>query len=318
MDRAPKFEFDVAISFLRTDLELGLDLAERLAPELRVFMHSRRQETVAAGDGLEPFRTVFERAHLSVVLYRTAWGGTPWTAAEESAIRNRAGATSHRSVVLVNLDSAALPEWLPARYVQFDLQSYPVEQLIGVIKARAQELGAELQKATPAERAAALERRRAFDAETTRLLDEGTAAWSEARAALLKEIQAQAAETADRTGWEIESGAGAAGGGFVVVLQGQSIQLKDCELQAGTARNAYLELREYDARVAVERPGQKPPGEAPTVARATRLDIRRLPAVGWCWHMDGKVRPTPETAEAVVAKLRERVERELRPKSWEP
>jgi hypothetical protein len=30
------------------------------------------------------------------------------------------------------------------------------------------------------------------------------------------------------------------------------------------------------------------------------------------------VRPTPETAEALVGKLRERVERELRPKSWEP
>jgi hypothetical protein len=318
MDRAQKFEFDVAISFLRPDLELALDLAERLAPELRVFAHARRQETIAPGDGLEPFRTAFERAHLSVVLYRAAWGGTPWTAAEESAIRNRCGVTNQRSLVLVNLDSAALPEWLPPRYLQLDLQSYPVEQLIGVIKARAQELGAELQKASPAERAAALERRRAFDAETARLLDAGTAAWSEARDALWGEIQAQATETAERTGWEIESGPGATVGGFVVVLQGQSIQLKDCELQAGTARNAYLELREYDARVAVARAGLKPHSEAATVARTTRIDIRRLPTLGWCWHMDGKVRPTPETAEAVVGTLRERVERELRPKSWEP
>jgi hypothetical protein len=318
MDRAQKFEFDVAISFLRPDLELALEVAERLAPELRVFVHARRQESVASGDGLEPLRTAFERAHLSVVLYRTAWGGTPWTAAEESSIRNRCGATNHRSLVLVNLDSAALPEWLPPHHLQFDPQSYPVEQLIGVIKARAQELGAVLQKASPTERAAALERRRAFDAETARLLDAGTAAWSEARDALLSEIQTQAAETAARTGWEIESGPGARLDGFVVVLHGQSIQLKDCELQAATARNAYLELREYDARLLVERAGQKPPAETATVARTTRIDIRRLPALGWCWHMDGKVRPTPETAEAVVGKLRERVERELRPKSWEP
>ena len=58
--------------------------------------------------------------------------------------------------------------------------------------------------------------------------------------------------------------------------------------------------------------------QAPQVARVTRIELRRRPALGWCWQIDGKVRPTAETAEAVLGKLRERVERELRPKSWEP
>ena len=318
--RSRNYEFDVAISFVRGDLDLALDFVERLGVELRVFVHARDRESRSAGDGMESARTVFrERARLSLLLYRSGWGGTAWTAAEEGAIRERCTATNYRSLVLLNLDGAATPEWLPEGYLQFDPESYPIEQLIGVIKARAQELGAQLQHASPTDRAAALEQRRAFDAETARLLESGTAAWSAAREALVGAVQEQAAETAARTGWEIESGPGASVGGFVVVLQGQSIQLADCELEPDSARRAYLELREYDTRLAVERPGQADSARrAPDVARVTRIELRRRPALGWCWQIDGKVRPTAETAEAVLGKLRERVERELRPKSWEP
>jgi len=318
--RNRNYEFDVAISFVRGDLDLALDFAERLSPDLRVFVHPRDRETLAAGDGMEAARTAFrEHARLSLLLYRSAWGGTSWTAAEEAAIRERCSATNYRSLVLVNLDSSASPDWLPEGYLQFDLQSYPIEQLIGVIKARAQELGAQLQPASLTDRAAALEQRRAFDAETARLLEGGTAAWVAARDTLVGAIQEQAAEMAARTGWEIECGPGASIGGFVVVLQGQSIQLADCELEQGSARRAYLELREYDTRLTVERPGQSGIAQpTPEVARVTRIELRRRPALGWCWQIDGKVRATAETAEAALGKLRERVERELRPKSWEP
>jgi hypothetical protein len=317
--RRQNYEFDVAISFVRGDLDLALDFAERLAVELRVFVHSRDRERLSASDGLESARTVFrERARLSLLLHRSGWGGTAWTAAEEAAIRERCLATNYRSLVLVNLDGSAPPDWLPEGYLQFDLQSYPIEQLIGVVKARAQELGAQLQQTSLSDRAAALEQRRAFDAETTHLLESGTAAWGAAREALVSAIRDQAAELAARTGWEIDCGPGASIGGFVVILQGQSIQLADCELERDSARRAYLELREYDTRLAVERPGQSTAARASDVARVTRIDLRRRPLVGWCWQIDGKVRPTAETAEAVLGKLRERVERELRPKSWEP
>jgi len=318
--RRHNYEFDVAISFARGDLDLALDFAERLSPELRVFVHSRDRETLAAANGVESARTVFrERARLSLVLHRSGWGATAWTAAAEAAIRERCVGTNCRSLVMVSLDGSAPPEWLPEGYLQFDLQSYPIEQLIGVIKARAQELGAQLQHASLTDRAAALEQRRAFDAETARLLESGTAAWVAAREALVGAIQEQAGETAARTGWEIECGRGASIGGCVVILQGQSIQLADCELEPDSARRAYLELREYDTRVALERPGQSGTARpAPEVARATRIELRRRPTLGWCWQLDGKVRPTAETAELVLGKLRERVERELRPKSWEP
>ncbi len=319
MDSVQQFEFDLALSYLRGDLGLALELAERLTPELRVALHPRGEETVTATDGLESWRTVFrERARLSVVLYREGWGHTPWSAVEAAAIRERGLATDYRSLVLVNLDSARLPAWLPQTLLQIDPQRYSTDELIGVIKARAQELGAQLQRATSAERAAALERRRAFDAETARLLGTGTSAWLTARDALLQALRREAQDVAARTGWEMECGRGVHFGGYVVVLHGQSIELADCAL-ASTARDAYLELREYDARLAVERPGSQPAQPVTAaVARSTRLDIRRLPALGWCWEMHGRVLSTSEAAETIVGRLRERVERELRPKSWEP
>jgi len=115
---------------------LALDLSDRLQPQLRVFVYAREQESVAATDGLESFRTIFrDRSRISVVLHRKGWGATPWTGVEETAIKDRCLATKYRSLVLVALDEAETPTWVPDGYIHFDLESYSVEQLIGVIKA---------------------------------------------------------------------------------------------------------------------------------------------------------------------------------------
>lgn len=161
---AADFEFDVAVSFLRSDLDLALELRGRLEPQLRAFVYSREQESVAATDGLESFREVFrERARISVVLFRKNWGNTPWTGVEEIAIKDRCLATKYRSLVLVALDDTESPQWVPDGYIHFDHKTYPVEQLVGVIKARAQTLGAKLRESSLAEQAVAIKRQRAFD-----------------------------------------------------------------------------------------------------------------------------------------------------------
>src|ERR1700724_1155950 len=101
------FEFDIAISFLSRDLDQALQLRGRLQPQLRVFVYAREQESVAATDGLESFRTVFrERARISVVLFREGWGKTPWTGVEGIGIKDRCFATKYQSLGLVPLAHA--------------------------------------------------------------------------------------------------------------------------------------------------------------------------------------------------------------------
>jgi hypothetical protein len=308
------FEFDAAISFLQADLPFALELRESLSPALQVFVYSRNQETVAATDGMETFRTVFlDRARLSVVLFRRGWGSTPWTAVEEAAIRDRCLHTRYRSLVLVNLDGSEPPSWVPETYQYFDRTQYSADELVGVIKARAQEMGAELRVPSVADRAEAIERQRVFDAETAQLLDNSAMEWDAACETLMNMIREEAAAVAARAGWAIECGPGALVGGFVVISHGQSLQLQGVGRYANTARSAYLEVREYDKRLAVQEPGKGyflwDPLE---VQRTRRVLIRRQRGVGWCWEMDGKVRQPRETAQAIVSILVDRIARELR------
>jgi hypothetical protein len=77
------FDYDVAISFLSADHGTAVALRELLAPSLRVFEFSSRQEELAGKDGLVEFRKSFRSAaRLVVVLFRPGWGETPWTRVE--------------------------------------------------------------------------------------------------------------------------------------------------------------------------------------------------------------------------------------------
>lgn len=132
-------EYDVAISFLHRDLAFAEQIRERLAPGLHAFVYAREQEEVALDDGMERFRTVFkDNAKISLVLHRGGWGHTPWTSIEESAIRDRCLRTSFRSLAIVTLDDSALPEWVPDTHISFNAAEYPLEQLIGAIKRKAE------------------------------------------------------------------------------------------------------------------------------------------------------------------------------------
>jgi hypothetical protein len=138
-----RFEFEAAFSSLACDLAIAAELHAKCGSTMPTFVYIRNHETA---DSMETFREVFrDRARVSVVLHRDGWGHTPWTAFEELAIRERCLQTKYRCLMLVRLDGAPTPRWVPDSAVQFDLHHYSIDELVGAIKARAQELGAELQ-----------------------------------------------------------------------------------------------------------------------------------------------------------------------------
>ena len=51
------------------------------------------------------------------------------------------------------LDDAPAPAWVPDSYQHFDLKRYSFDELVGIIKARAQEHGAALRPVTAVEMA---------------------------------------------------------------------------------------------------------------------------------------------------------------------
>lgn len=156
---------DVAISFLARDEALALDFRDRLTETLSVFVFSKEQEQLAGTEGLESFRQAFRTAaRLVVVLYRDPWGRTPWTGVEQTAITDRALAEGWDFLLFVTLDhSSSLPSWLPDTRIRFSLQQYGIDQAVGAIKVRVEQLGGELHPLGAVDRArlaaARLERR---------------------------------------------------------------------------------------------------------------------------------------------------------------
>ncbi len=303
------FEHDVAVSFLSRDLPYALALKEAIGPSLNVFVYTRNQEELAATMGVESLTSTFrDNARISVVLFRAGWGASPWTGVEELAIQARCLKTRFRSLVLVNLDGSQIPEWVPDGYFHFDAQNYPPQELAGVVKARAQELGATIRKISLAERASAIESRRQFDAETSRMLGGGTTEWITERGRLFEAIRKELMAVARATGWPCDSGPGALIGGFVVIAKNQSLQIKDMELYANTAQRAYLEVRYYDKQLAVQKPGVGYFAFEPFDAvAADKLKLRRTPEMGWCWEIGGKIHSTEAVAEIIIGKLIGRV-----------
>lgn len=137
--------FDVAISFGFKDEDFATRLHDLLAPRLEVFLYSKRQEMLAGTDGEATFNSVFGKdARLVVVLFREAWGQSPFTRFEETAIRNRAFTEGYDFTIFIPMDEAEktkVPAWLPKNRLYVGLERWGIEGAAAAIEARFSELG---------------------------------------------------------------------------------------------------------------------------------------------------------------------------------
>jgi hypothetical protein len=154
------FKYDVAFSFLGQDEPLATRLADQLGGRLHVFLYSRQQEAIAGTDGEKTLNAVFgEQSRIVVVLYRAAWGQTPFTRIEETAIRNRAFDHGYDFALFIPLDpSPTVPPWLPKNRIWIGLERWGEHAAAGVIEARVQEAGGEPRQETAADSARRLAR----------------------------------------------------------------------------------------------------------------------------------------------------------------
>lgn len=172
-DRAEK-KYDVAISLRWTDVEVARALYEVLRDRLEVFFADEKQEDFVGTDGEESFGHIFrDQARVVVVLYRPDWGSTPFTRAEESAIKQRAWSNGYGFSIWVPMDNAkSIPPYLTPQYVWFDYEQYGVAGLASVIEERVRESGREVRPETAADRLKRIKRR--IDLESERRTFEGS------------------------------------------------------------------------------------------------------------------------------------------------
>lgn len=139
-------KYDVAISLRWTDVERARELYDLLRDRLDVFFSDEKQEDIVGKDGEEKFGRVFrDEARVVVVFYRPGWGDTPFTRAEESAIRQRAWDESYDFSIWVPMDEEkSVPSYLPPQYLWLDLEQYGMKGLASVVEERVRESGQEV------------------------------------------------------------------------------------------------------------------------------------------------------------------------------
>lgn len=146
------YQYDVAISFLTRDQNLASMINDQLRNiGFDVFFYPRSQEKLAATNGLETMRQPFyKQSRVVVVLYRSEWGNTPWTRIECTAIQDRFLQCGHNFLFFISVGTVnQFPPWLPEFYVRFNLADFPLNEALGVIKAKVLEANGKIPRLDP-------------------------------------------------------------------------------------------------------------------------------------------------------------------------
>ena len=249
--------YDVAISFLARDEPTARELNTALEQAgLSVFFFPRKQEELAGTDGMEAMRTPFMKGRLIVILYRPPWGDTPWTRVEETAIKDRCLKDGWGSLVFVVLDrTKPIPKWLPDGRIRFNFEDYGMEQAIGAVKMRVQELGGVLQRASPVVMAKILKEKADLKHEQDVLFRD--TAWAQGTAkpvieALMKSLMAEVERIKGEAGLPLEvAGYEPHMAGFRAIIRYKRVTLEVFWKQwhLNVVEDIPLECTEYNARV---------------------------------------------------------------------
>lgn len=282
----PAFRYDVGISFLAHDEPLATQLYDRLSPHLSVFVYSKKQETLAGTDGLESFRSAFRRdGRVVVVLYRDGWGQTPWTRVEDTAIKERGLEQGWDWLLFVILDATSKPpKWLPETRVRMSLPDYGLDQVVGAIKARAQEAGSVFRKDSAVEKAERVERRATIRVEREQRLGsaEGVKAANEEVRSLFAEIERLVAVIRERSS-SLGLQAGVDNPRCIITTGEASVALYWHQRYQNTLNDSGLAVREFIGRLALpQQSGTLVNQPEEILEQWYQFDL--TPEHGWCWR----------------------------------
>lgn len=305
------YKYDVAITFLSRDLAVAQAIADKLSPNLDVFVYARKQEDVAGTNGIETFRQVFStESRLVVVMFRDGWGETPWTQIEKIAIEERFLDQGPGFLFFVMLNNRSTPpKWVPETRIRFDLESYGVDQAVGAIRLRVEQLGGETRKESMAERAQRTARAKEFANETEGMWrqDSGVKAatqsakdFIEALLALAQDASAAAPSLRIRfAAKDLKVGICAQGGSVLAGFQYRYSNSLD---------DALLYVQFYLDQVILPGENKYYPFERPEVTTEYMYSPARTMALGWCWERNkGQVFSSQELAEQVMSELLDRI-----------
>jgi hypothetical protein len=224
---------------------------------------------------------------LNVVLYRSQWGNTPWTAVEDAAIKDSCLATSYKSLFFFAIEPTdTFPKWLPETHVRFNYADFSLDQAVGAIKARVQERGGHFTPLTPARKGELLQAEADYRRDRDHMLSSIGSIFQEVEK-LFAEICRQCEEVNAGSNFHIEHRVTMQPRNIEQVCQvGQdrvSISVAWYQPYANSLDTAALMVREFDGNIIL------PPGyvhlDHPKVLKERKYGLDVAHSREYEWHM---------------------------------
>lgn len=137
------FKYDLSISLLEEDAQLGWDIVNKLGNPDKVFFYKKDVDTLTFRNGANVFGNVFShQSRFNLVLHREKYGTTDWTALEYSIIQDRFKKTIKTGdcpLLFCKLDESPKPSWLPETYIYSTIDD--IESLVRLIRKRITDKG---------------------------------------------------------------------------------------------------------------------------------------------------------------------------------
>lgn len=132
------YKYDLAISLLDEDVQLGWDIVNQLGNPDRIFFYEKDVDQITFSNGVNAFGDIFSnQARFVLVLHRENYGNTDWTAIEYSVIQERFRRTiktNNSPILFCKLDNSTKPNWLPDTYIYFKVNQ--LDKLINLIRKK--------------------------------------------------------------------------------------------------------------------------------------------------------------------------------------
>lgn len=138
------YEFEIAISLCKQDVEFARKLINGLNPGLKVFFYEDRQEELISTSGPESFAKIFkERSRIVIILSRNEWSETYYTDIERNAIIDRTSVRNqgYDFLIVIPMEPEQTPSWFPSTRIYIDPRRFSIEQIAKFIEFKVTDKG---------------------------------------------------------------------------------------------------------------------------------------------------------------------------------
>jgi len=139
-----KYNWDIAISLCKQDIDFAQKLVKALNPSLKVFFYEDRQEELISKSGPVAFAKTFkEESRVVVILSRDEWSNSYYTEIERNAIIDRTAVKNegYQFLMVIPMAQGEIPSWYPSTRIYANAQRFLVEDIARFIEFKVAEEG---------------------------------------------------------------------------------------------------------------------------------------------------------------------------------